>query len=62
MPDAVRLTLRVNRRTTKSESEQTTLETDLSRAAYKKMGISSQKDWMAALPKGSIHIFPEQLE
>ena len=36
------------------------IESEVSRAVYKKMGIATQKDWLATLPKAFIHVFPEQ--
>ena len=36
------------------------LESEVSRATHKKMGIASEKDWLALLPKAFIHVFPEQ--
>lgn len=38
------------------------IETEISRSAYKKMGIATEKNWLAALPKAFIHVFPEQSE
>lgn len=36
------------------------LESELTRAAYKKLGVAKQKDWLVALPKAFIHVFGEQ--
>ena len=36
------------------------VESEVSRAAYQKLKIAQQKDWLAELPSASIHIFPEQ--
>ncbi|MBI4459560.1 MAG: ABC transporter ATP-binding protein [Acidobacteria bacterium] len=36
------------------------LESEVSRLAYKKMGIARQKDWLVDLPKNFIHIFSEK--
>ncbi|OFV97311.1 MAG: hypothetical protein A3H28_03005 [Acidobacteria bacterium RIFCSPLOWO2_02_FULL_61_28] len=36
------------------------LESEVTRAAYKKMGVAKQKDWLVALPKAFIHVFSDQ--
>ena len=60
-PATVRLLLRI-------ESEAGTangsfqLESEVTRAAYKKMGVAKQKDWLVALPKAFIHVFGEKAE
>jgi molybdate transport system ATP-binding protein len=33
------------------------LESELTRAAYKKLGVAKQKEWTVALPKAFIHVF-----
>ncbi|OFW01289.1 MAG: hypothetical protein A3H94_05870 [Acidobacteria bacterium RIFCSPLOWO2_02_FULL_60_20] len=38
------------------------VESEVSRAAYQKMKLAQQKDWLAELPPASIHVFPEQIE
>jgi len=38
------------------------VESEVSRAAYQKMKIAQQKDWLAELPAASIHVFPGQSE
>jgi molybdate transport system ATP-binding protein len=38
------------------------LESELTRAAYKKLGVAKQKDWVVALPKAFIHVFSESSE
>jgi hypothetical protein len=38
------------------------IEAEVSRAAYKKMGIAGEKNWIASLPKAFLHVFPEQGE
>jgi len=37
------------------------LESELTRAAYKKLGVAKQKEWVVALPKAFIHVFGEQV-
>jgi len=36
------------------------LESELTRAAYKKLGVAKQKEWTVALPKAFIHVFGEK--
>ena len=36
------------------------LESELTRAAYKKLGVAKEKDWVVSLPKAFIHVFGEQ--
>jgi len=36
------------------------LESELTRAAYKKLGVAKQKEWTVALPKAFIHVFSGQ--
>lgn len=36
------------------------VESEVSRAAYQRLKIAQQKHWLAELPPGSIHVFPEQ--
>jgi len=36
------------------------LESELTRAAYKKLGVAKQKDWVVSLPKAFIHVFRNQ--
>jgi len=36
------------------------LESEVTRAAYKKLGVAKQKVWTVALPKAFIHVFSEQ--
>ena len=38
------------------------IESEISRAAYQKLKITQQKDWLAELPPGSIHVFPAHAE
>ena len=38
------------------------IESEVSRAVYKKMGIATEKEWVATLPKAFIHVFPEQAD
>ena len=40
----------------------THLESELTRAAYKKIGVAKQKEWTVALPKAFIHVFGEKGE
>jgi hypothetical protein len=35
------------------------LESELTRAAYKKLGVAKQKEWVVTLPKAFIHVFGE---
>ena len=35
------------------------IESEVSRVAYKKMGLPGQKEWQASLPKAHIHVFSE---
>ena len=67
-PSTVRLLLEVQGSTRKADAAGSPalvsahFEAEVSRAAYKKMGIASEKNWLAALPKTQIHVFPEQGE
>ena len=38
------------------------LESELTRAAYKKLGVAKQKEWTVALPRAFIHVFREKGE
>jgi hypothetical protein len=38
------------------------LASELTRAAYKKLGVAKQKEWTIALPKAFIHVFGEKGE
>ena len=65
-PNTVRLLLRVESAVgSNAESAAGTangfvqLESEVTRAAYKKMGVAKQKDWLVALPKAFIHVFGE---
>ena len=61
-PNTMRLLLRVE---SVAESSAGTangfvqLESEVTRAVYKKMGVAKQKDWLVALPKAFIHVFGE---
>jgi molybdate transport system ATP-binding protein len=61
-PSTVRLLLDVQGDNAKGNGKSGPLriESEISRAVYKRMGIATQKDWVAALPKAFIHVFPEQ--
>jgi molybdate transport system ATP-binding protein len=67
-PSTVRLLLGVQGESAKAEGSggpaqiPVQIEAEISRAVYKKTGIASEKDWLAALPKAFIHVFPEQGE
>lgn len=64
-PASVRLILSVEAEaggTAQGNGGSQTMEAEVSRVAYKKMGIAAQKEWLAVLPKSFIHIFPEQGE
>ncbi len=61
-PSTMRLLLRVEAdpASTNGSGAPSQIETEISRSAYKKMGIATEKNWLAALPKAFIHVFPEQ--
>ena len=61
-PNTVHLLLRVRGESAGADGsgQLSQIESEVSRAAYKKMGIATQKDWLAAFPKAFIHVFPEQ--
>lgn len=63
-PSTIRLLLRVHGEAGSSNGSGTPsqIETEISRAAYNKLGLATRKDWTATLPKAFIHIFPEQSE
>lgn len=61
-PGTVRLHLRIagaagSSNGTRAAAEH--LESELTRAAYKKLGVAKQKEWTVALPKAFIHVFGE---
>jgi molybdate transport system ATP-binding protein len=43
-----------------SDGSPGSVESEVSRAAYQKLKIAQQKDWLADLPPASIHVFPSQ--
>ena len=61
-PATVRLQLRVGGASNGAPAGAMQLESELTRAAYKKLGVAKQKEWMVALPKGLIHVFGEKRE
>jgi molybdate transport system ATP-binding protein len=62
-PAALRLIMRIEPRNgDKTPATPQQIETEISRAAYKKMSIATQKKWYVALPKAAIHVFPDQQE
>jgi ABC-type sulfate/molybdate transport systems ATPase subunit len=63
-PSTMRLLLEVQSSARKAEAanEPAHIEAEVSRAVYKRMGIASEKNWLAVLPKAFIHVFPEQGE
>lgn len=60
-PSTIRLLLKVQHGSN-SNGSATQIETEISRTTYTKLGVATHKEWMAALPKAFIHVFPEQGE
>jgi len=63
-PGTMRLLLRVQAETdgANGTGAPSQIETEISRSAYKKLGIATEKHWLAAWPKSFVHVFPEQGE
>ena len=60
-PTTVRLLLRVQAETASADGNPPLqIESELTRVAYKKMGVAKQKDWLVTFPKTFIHVFAEQ--
>lgn len=63
-PSTVRLLLDVRGEAGKPDGSggPSQIESEVTRAVYKKLGIATQKEWLASLPEAFIHVFPEQGE
>ncbi len=61
-PATVRLLLQIGGNSNGTPAGAMQLESELTRAAYKKLGVAKQKEWTVALPKGFIHVFGEKRE
>ncbi len=60
-PTTVHLLLRVRGETAAGDGDAPAfqIESEVSRAAYKKMSLGKQKDWLATFPRAVIHVFSE---
>jgi molybdate transport system ATP-binding protein len=56
-PATARLLLKIESSGNGTCPEATHLESEVTRAVYKKMGMVKQKNWFASLPKAFIHVF-----
>lgn len=59
-PATVRLQLQIEDNSNGASADALQLESELTRAAYRKLGVARQKEWTVALPKGLIHVFGEK--
>lgn len=61
-PTTARLWLEVAAARSGPRTASAAIECEVSRAAYQEMELAQQKDWLAELPSGAIHIFAGHLQ